>query len=134
MKKLFSIIFALMIGLGGLIAVSTPAYADDAFDAVCRDEEVSADYKKQLGCPSAGGDRKDSFSPVLQYIAGTVIAISGSVALVFIIIGGIHYMTANGDPGKLKKAKETILYASIGLVIAGLAFAIVNWVIGLLPK
>ena len=39
-------------------------------------------------------------------------------------------MTSAGDPGKTKKAKDTILYAVIGLIICVLAFAIVNFVIG----
>ena len=46
-----------------------------------------------------------------------------------IIIGGIQYSTSAGDSGKVKKAKDTILYGIIGLVIALLAFAIVNFVL-----
>ncbi|MCR5832343.1 MAG: hypothetical protein K6G36_00130, partial [Candidatus Saccharibacteria bacterium] len=39
------------------------------------------------------------------------------------------YMTSAGDASKVKKGKDTILYGIIGLVIVGLAFAIVNFVI-----
>ena len=41
-------------------------------------------------------------------------------------------MTSTGDAGKVKQAKDTILYAVIGLIICALAFAIVNWTIGIL--
>lgn len=63
-------------------------------------------------------------------IISAVIAVLGLVAVVVIIVGGIQYMTSSGDSGKVKKAKDTILYGVIGLVICVLAFAIVNFVIG----
>lgn len=63
-------------------------------------------------------------------IINAVIAALGIIAVVVIIIGGVGYMTSSGDAGKVKKAKDTILYGIIGLVICVLAFAIVNWVIG----
>ena len=62
-------------------------------------------------------------------IINAVIAVLGILAVVVIIIGGIQYMTSNGDSGKVKKAKDTILYGIIGLVIVILSAAIVNFVI-----
>jgi hypothetical protein len=41
-------------------------------------------------------------------------------------------MTSSGDPGKVKAAKDTILYACIGLVVCVLSFAIVNWAVGII--
>lgn len=63
-------------------------------------------------------------------ILNAIIGVIGIVAVVVIIIGGITYMTSAGDSGKVKKAKDTILYGVIGLVVCALAFAIVNFVIG----
>ena len=62
-------------------------------------------------------------------IINAVIGVLGLVAVVVVIIGGVQYMTSSGDAGKVKKAKDTILYGIIGLVICILAFAIVNFVI-----
>ena len=62
-------------------------------------------------------------------IINAVIAVLGIVAVIVIIIGGVTYMTSSGDAGKVKKAKDTILYGVIGLVIVALSFAIVNFVI-----
>jgi multisubunit Na+/H+ antiporter MnhB subunit len=53
----------------------------------------------------------------------------GVVCIIVIIVGGIGYMTSSGDAGKVKKAKDTILYGVIGLIICVLAFAITNFVI-----
>jgi len=63
-------------------------------------------------------------------ILNAIIGVLGLVAVVVIIIGGVSYMTSAGDAGKVKKAKDTILYGVIGLIIVALAFAIVNFVIG----
>ncbi|MBR3252695.1 hypothetical protein IKF84_01315 [Candidatus Saccharibacteria bacterium] len=65
----------------------------------------------------------------IKNIINAVIGVLGIVCVVVIIIGGINYMTSSGDAGKVKKAKDTILYGVIGLVVCVLAFAIVNFVI-----
>lgn len=53
----------------------------------------------------------------------------GVIAVVVIIIGGIGYITSQGDTGKSVKARTTILYGIVGLVICLLAYAIVNLVL-----
>ena len=57
------------------------------------------------------------------------IGVIGLAAVVVIILGGVTYITSQGDAGKVTKAKNTILYGVIGLVVAILAFAIVNFVL-----
>ena len=52
------------------------------------------------------------------------------VAVIMIVLGGIFYVTSTGDSGKVAKAKNTIIYAAIGLVISLAAIAIINTVIG----
>ena len=65
-------------------------------------------------------------------IINAVIFIIGIIAVIMVILGGVTYATSQGDPGKVKKGKDTILYGIIGLVVALLAFAIVNFVLGAL--
>ena len=62
-------------------------------------------------------------------ILNAVIGVLSFVCVVVIIIGGVTYMTSSGDTSKVKKAKDTIIYGVIGLVVCVLAFAIVNFVI-----
>lgn len=78
---------------------------------------------------TVGNDSTDLTKSITGIING-VIAALGIVAVIIIIIGGVNYMTSSGDASKVKKAKDTILYGVIGLVICVLAFAIVNFVIG----
>ena len=77
---------------------------------------------------AATGDNRDLMT-VLQVIINVVLGVIAFVAVVMIIMGGIQYTTSSGDTAKVTKAKNTILYGVIGLVIALLAFAIVNFVI-----
>ena len=74
-------------------------------------------------------DTGDTFSSSFQGILNAVIGVLALVAVVVMIVGGVSYMTSSGDTGKVKKAKDTILYACIGLIVCALSFAIVNWVI-----
>ena len=75
------------------------------------------------------GDTDTLVSNVTDII-NAVIGVLGLVCVVVMIIGGVNYMISSGDAGKVKKAKDTILYGLIGLVVCVLAFALVNWVIG----
>lgn len=66
---------------------------------------------------------------VVNTIVGSVTGIVGLLAVVFIIVGAIQYITSSGDAAKVNKAKNTILYSVIGLVLALLSYAIANFVI-----
>jgi amino acid transporter len=88
---------------------------------------VPADICAANGCPNS--DSINTFESSLTNILNGVIGAMGIVAVIFIIIGGINYMTSAGDTSKLEKAKKTILYALIGLIVCALSFAIVNLVV-----
>ena len=75
--------------------------------------------------PGGGDDLQGNILNIINVIIG----ILGVVAVVVIIFGGVQYMTSAGDSSKVKKAKDTILYGVIGLIVCILAAAIVNFVI-----
>lgn len=70
------------------------------------------------------------FTNALSWIIG----MAGFAAAIFLVYGGISYITSSGDAGKLTKAKNTILYALIGLVIVGLAEIILAFVSSTIRK
>ena len=82
------------------------------------------------GCP------EDLFGDagVFKQITNTILYIVGVIAVIVLIIGGIRYLISGGDSKKVTDAKNTVLYAIIGLIIALLSFAIVNFVISALPN
>lgn len=63
-------------------------------------------------------------------IIGGIFMFTGAWATLFIVIGGMRYAASAGDQGLITKAKDTILYAIIGLVTSVLAFTIVQFVLG----
>ena len=75
---------------------------------------------------NTGGDLTGSVTSILSVVIGVL----GLVAVGVMIVGGVNYMTSVGEAAKVEKAKKTILYGLIGLVICALAFVIVNFVIG----
>lgn len=77
---------------------------------------------------AATGDTRDLMS-ILSLIINVALGVIGFVAVVMIIMGGVQYTTSSGDSAKVTKAKNTILYGIVGLVIALLAFAIVNFIL-----
>ena len=82
------------------------------------------------GCP----ENLFGNSGVFKQITNTILYIVGVVAVIMLIIGGVKYVISGGDSKKVTDAKNTVLYAIIGLVIAFLAFAIVNFVVSALPS
>lgn len=62
-------------------------------------------------------------------ITNVLLFIIGAIAVIMIVIGGMRYVLSGGDSNQITAAKNTILYAIIGIVVAILAFAAVNFVI-----
>ncbi len=69
---------------------------------------------------------------VIDKVTSTILYVLGFLAVVMLIIGGVKYATSAGDAKAVTDAKNTILYALIGLVIAILSYAIVKFVVGIL--
>lgn len=71
-----------------------------------------------------------NLTDLLQLIINSLIGIVGVAAVIMLVIGGFRYVFSQGNEKSVNAAKDTILYAIIGIVVAILAFAIVNFVIG----
>ncbi|MBR0465560.1 hypothetical protein IJJ02_02095 [Candidatus Saccharibacteria bacterium] len=91
--------------------------------------QEGAEAAKCDGCPSDLFGETGAF----RQITNTILYIVGVIAVIMLIIGGIRYVISGGDAKKVTDAKNTVLYAIIGLVIAVFAYAIVNFVITSLP-
>ena len=128
MKKLQSTIITIMAVLGlvaiPLVPAATTFAADSPVDSI------------EEGLKGAGGSdaNQDDLKKNIQTVVNVLLFILGAIAVIVIIIGGIRYTTSNGDPGQTKAAKDTILYAVIGLIVAILAYAIVSFVLNAFKK
>ena len=123
MKKILRIVLPTLI-----VATIVAVVASNSVSALTLQE--GAEAARCDGCPA------DLFGDngVFKQVTNTILYIVGIIAVIMLIIGGIRYVTSGGDAKKVTDAKNTVLYAIIGLVIAFLAFAIVNFVISALPS
>lgn len=71
---------------------------------------------------------------IFQTIANILLFLVGAISVIMLIIGGVRYVVSGGDQNQVTGAKNTIMYAIIGIVIAFLAFAAVNFVVSQLSK
>ncbi|HUD06034.1 MAG TPA: pilin [Candidatus Saccharimonadales bacterium] len=69
-------------------------------------------------------------STTISNILNLIFTIVGAVAFLFVILGGFKYVVSGGDPQSTAKAKNTIIYAAVGLIITLVASLIVNFVFG----
>lgn len=81
-----------------------------------------------------GAATDDDVSGLTQNVITTLFVILGAIAVIMIVIGGIRYTTSNGDSSQTKSAKDTIMYAVIGLVVAIMAYAIVSFTLNAFVK
>lgn len=65
----------------------------------------------------------------IDTIVGVVFSIAGALAFLFIVIGGLRYILSRGNPEGIAKAKNTILYALIGLLVTITSYGIISFVL-----
>lgn len=141
-KKIMTLLIAALFG--GFFAAALPttvAYAaqpGEVLVAVGPDPNAgnggnsgnSGIENAREGWRKIGGEQNDTnIYDTIKNILGAVFIVVGIIAVIVLVIGGINYMMSQGDPGKVKKAKDTILYGIIGLIVSLLAFAIVQFVL-----
>ncbi|MBB1558369.1 hypothetical protein HG437_003230 [Candidatus Saccharibacteria bacterium] len=91
---------------------------------------VSAQDQVKKGIDNAGGTVNNfNIGTAITNIVNIMLYALGAIAVIMIVVGGIRYTTSNGDSNGIQSAKNTILYAVAGLVVAILAYAIVNFVV-----
>ena len=94
---------------------------------------MNYDNPAQAGADAARGNGMPAeligASGVFTRITNTILFAVGIISVVMLIYGGLRYIISGGDSKKVTDAKNTIMYAIIGLIIAILSYAIVNFVI-----
>jgi hypothetical protein len=118
------VVAALMVagGLAGMSVTLAPVPAMAAVDTTSVCSGVS------LTGGACNGDEKQ-FTTVIKLIIQIISLIAGIAAVIMIVVGGLKYITSNGDSSSTASAKNTILYAIIGLVVVALAQVIVRYVL-----
>lgn len=126
--KHIKLTLAAMIAVLGLSL--TPLVADTASAATPKEELCKGSGGSWSGstCTNANSGGV-TVQGLIKDVVNVLLFIIGAVSVIMIIIGGLRYVTSNGDSSSMTSAKNTILYAVVGLIIAMAAYAIVNFVI-----
>lgn len=120
MKNFKMMILSVLAVLAVGLAVSPVALAACSTAAEC-----VKDGSQAPGSTGGPTDIKD----IIKAVTNILLFVLGAIAVIMIIIGGIKYVVSQGDQSALTSAKNTILYSVIGLIVALLAYGIVNFVV-----
>ena len=126
MKKIVKNISQILTGAGAAICLWTgKALSVHAEEAPKTAVEAGAEAARADGMPAELiGD-----NGVFSRITNIALLAIGVISVIMLIYGGLRYILSGGDSKKVTDAKNTILYAIIGLIISLLAYAIVNFVL-----
>ncbi len=118
-----------LVAVLGLAAA--PAYAAPG-DLSLQDGANSAQGKDQQGSAAClfGNEANCSGQGLFKTITNVLLFIIGAISVIMLVVGGIRYTVSGGDSNQVQGAKNTILYAIVGIIVAILAYAVVNFVIG----
>jgi hypothetical protein len=107
---------------------STP----DIQNSLCAGANLDVTSNCQSGI--TGQDATDTINDIIADVINIFSLIVGIVSVIMIIVGGFRYITSGGDSNNVSSAKNTILYAIIGLIIVALAQSIVRFILGRVVK
>ncbi len=128
MKRFIQTITRSLAALAMVIGLASFTVSLQSSVAMANSNEVQQGINSVGG--NEGGNRAGDFTSTITNIINLLLFIIGVISVIFIILGGIRFVTSQGDSSQVSSARNTILYAVIGLVVAMMAFAIVNWVVG----
>ncbi len=128
-KQLLSAVLVVPALVLGVSVFAQPAPAHAAFDKGLQDGAQSAQGKDQQG-DAASLFGEGGQGGIFRTITNVLLFLIGAISVIMLIVGGIRYVVSGGDSTAVQNAKNTILYAIVGVVVAILAYAVVNFVIG----
>ncbi|MBC7564971.1 hypothetical protein H7100_01930 [Candidatus Saccharibacteria bacterium] len=117
LKTAMPLLVATMLVLVVSVFISTDSFALTVFDGV----NAARGNGQPTELFGAGG--------VISTITNVLLFIVGALSVIMLIIGGLRYVISAGNSTAVTAAKNTVLYAIVGLVISFLAFAVINYII-----
>ena len=125
-----------IISLIAVLGLAVPRFEPAVASAAEIDNNLSCganlDFTNSGGdCESNNkdGDASSRVQKIVTNIINIVSLVVGVAAVIMIMVGGLRYITSNGDSGQVGNAKNTILYAVVGLIVVALAQIIVRFVV-----
>lgn len=126
-KSIIALALVVATGVFGLVNVQGEAMA--VVKCPASSMYPNEERNTYAECNLAKDEKGKGAMDVVNNVINVILSLVGIVAVIMIIIGGINFVISQGDANKVTKARNTILYGVVGLVIAILAFGIVNFVL-----
>ena len=121
-----------------VLGLASPALAQDAQQQInnglCTGANLQFTDNPTDQCVTNDTDATDQINRIVKTIINLLSAVVGIVAVIMIIVGGFRYITSGGNDASVTSAKNTILYAIIGLVVVALAQVIVRFTLSKLTN
>ena len=133
MKRLKRILLSVMVAFGFAAPALVPAVASagegpDVDSNLCQGANLS--FSESGSCDGGDTEAGTRIDEIIRTVVNVISLIVGVVAVIMIIVGGFRYVTSGGESGQVSGAKNTILYAIVGLVVVALAQIVVRFVVG----
>lgn len=132
MKKLILVVLMSLSVLGTLQFASPSAFAqfDSAKNEACEGLAAGDDF---ISCEDNSGN-DGNVKRLLSTLLNLLSILAGIIAVVMVMIGGIRFMTSQGDPGKVSSAKSAVIFAIIGVVVVAVSQTLVMFVLDTTSK
>jgi hypothetical protein len=143
MKKIVTIVVSAvaMIGISlmpmlpvAAVAVDCSGMTNQTGCGVCAADPQATAWDDATKTCTTGSAGQGNLSNLIQIVINVMLFIVGTLSVIMIIFGGIRYTASAGNKSAIDSAKTTIIYAVVGLVVAIIAFALVQWVFSSLVK
>ena len=124
-KAMQSLLLVPLLALGASVLVPATSYA-----AECSTDPASLSISQGAQCSRGNEQATNLFGAggIFETVTNILLFLVGAISVIMLIIGGIRYVVSGGDQSAVTGAKNTILYAIVGIVVAFLAYAAVQFV------
>lgn len=127
-KSLQALLIVPVLALGVTATVGVAA-SPSTFAVDC--DPTTSGIADGATCAKGQGQNANLFGDggIFTIVTNVLLFVIGAISVIMLIIGGIRYTVSGGDSSAVTAAKNTIMYAVIGIIIALLAYALVNFVL-----
>ena len=128
LKRYFLILILPILFVSADLVYSTSAYAVNP-PSLLAGLDTTANNQFKASVDEVGGSEASGLPATIKNTINILLYVAGVIAVIIIVIGGIRFVTSEGDANSANKAKNSVVFAAVGLVLAVIAYAIVNLVL-----
>jgi Type IV secretion system pilin len=126
-----------LLPIVAMLTLASPSLVPLAVSADCGTSNIGPNVSQgasdaagnNIGCSDTGTGASSTIGHIASTVVGIFSVVVGAAAVIMIIYSGFRYITSGGDSGRVGSAKNSLIYAIIGLVVVAIAQLIVHYVL-----